>query len=217
MTKKKTVNKAVSTYILVDRSGSMAGNWDETLGSINAYVEELGKDSVKDDKITVAVFDSSNETHFDVVRDAVTHKTWKILTDEDATPRGGTPLYDSFGKMAALMEQANDTKSVIVVMTDGWENSSKEVDAKGAVTIKERLEKKGWGVIFLGADFDAITQAGEVGVTFSKTLNMTKGNYSASLSAVSKNTRMYANLSCSSAADAALDFSDEDRKIADGK
>ena len=212
MTTKKVENKAVSTYILVDRSGSMVGNWAETLGSINAYVEELGKDSVKDDKITVAVFDSGHGPVFEVIRDAVTHETWTILTDADAIPRGGTPLYDSFSKIATIMESADDEKSVLVVMTDGWENASVEItDPKDVQAIRERLENKGWEILFLGADFDAMKQAASFGVSSSKTLNMSAGNYTSAMLSNAGKSRAYATYDCS------IDYSDEDRKIADGK
>ena len=212
MSKKKTVNKAVSTYILVDRSGSMAGNWSETLGSINAYVDELAKDSVKGDKITVAVFDSSNEPLFEIVRDAVTHAKWSELTDADATPRGGTPLWDSVGKMAALMESANDTKSILVVMTDGWENSSVEITTEeGVKEVTKHLEDKGWEIMFLGADFDAVGQASSMGISAGKSLNMKSAAYTSAMVSNAGKVRAYASLDC------AIDYSDEDRKIADGK
>lgn len=215
-TTKKT-NKAVSTYILLDRSGSMASNWVETLGAINAYVEELAKDSVKGDRVTVATFDFGSQTYFDVIRDRVSHSDWETLSNDDATPRGSTPLYDAVGQMAALMEQANDKKSVLVVMTDGYENASKDVNQQGARDIVKRLADKGWETVFLGADFDAMAQAGAVGVGTGKTLNMTASNYTASMGNLAGKTRAYAGASGQSLSSAALDFTDEDRKLATEK
>ena len=43
-------------YILLDRSGSMAGKWGEALSAINAYVDELKSGKTKS-KITLVCFD----------------------------------------------------------------------------------------------------------------------------------------------------------------
>jgi Mg-chelatase subunit ChlD len=155
-------------FILLDRSGSMGGSmWVEALGAINGYVQKLAEDNV-DTGVTLAVFDSNNP--FEVIRDRITPKTWKKVTNEDAMPRGGTPLNDAAGKLIDLAEKGTPhggqyDKVAIIVMTDGHENASKEYTTE---KIKARLDvcrSKNWQVIFLGANFDNASQATMLGAT----------------------------------------------------
>lgn len=148
-------------FILLDRSGSMHGLlWTEALNSVNSYVKKLAEEKV-DTGVTLAVFDTGNDgrVDFQVVRDRIIPSTWKPVTDADATPRNGTPLNDATARLIALAEGGNYEKVVLVIMTDGYENASKEYTVK---QIKDRLDAcraKQWVVIFLGASFDNAAQA----------------------------------------------------------
>ena len=188
----------MNVYILLDRSGSMASLWNEAIGSINGYVDELKMS----DKIHFAVFDSVSH---DVIRDGKV-KDWKAVTSEAVQPRGGTPLYDSVGKIMAEAEEADAKKTVLVVMTDGYENASKE---HSQTSIKEKVkqfEEKGWEVLFLGANFDAVESvSGSVGVLSSKTMNIGAGNMFDAMRSVSSYTTAYA------ATGASINFTEADK------
>lgn len=195
----------LNAYILLDRSGSMSTRWDEALSSINAYVAGLAKGSAV---VTLATFDSHDGMKFDVVRDSVPAGEWKSVTDADATPRGMTPLFDAIGRVASLAETASTSKTVVVVMTDGVENASREhtkVTAKAAV---DRCKAKGWEVVFLGADFDAFGEGAKVGVDSGKVLNMSAGAYVQSMSDLGVKSMAYARGA------GPILFSDKDRKAA---
>jgi Mg-chelatase subunit ChlD len=208
---KKETKTDLNAYILLDRSGSMSGRWAEALSSINAYVEGLAKSDVPA-KVTLATFDGQDGLQFDVIRDAVAAKKWNVVTGADATPRGMTPLFDALGRAVALAEKANDDKTVIVVMTDGAENHSREVTKQGAKTALDRCKAKGWQVVFLGADFDAFGEAAQVGVAAGQSLNMAAGNYGATMRNLATQTVCYA-----ASADTSISFSAEDRAVASGK
>jgi hypothetical protein len=75
---KKEIMKQVNSYIVLDRSGSMASNWAETLGSVNGYVAALKNTDELEHTITVVAFDSVNP--FDIVRDAVSLSGWTDIT-----------------------------------------------------------------------------------------------------------------------------------------
>jgi uncharacterized protein with von Willebrand factor type A (vWA) domain len=159
----------MNVYILLDRSGSMQALWNEAIGSINAYVSKLKPST----KVHLAVFD--NVSH-DVVRD-VKAKDWTDVSETEITPRGGTPLYDSCGKIMAVAEADNSKKTIMVVMTDGYENASKEYNKEAIQAKVKSFESKKWEVIFLGANFDSVeTVSGSVGVASSKTMNYASGN-----------------------------------------
>lgn len=152
-------------FVLLDRSGSMCGPlWNEALNSVNSYVKKLAEEKV-DTGVTLAVFDtgSMGNLDFQVIRDRIIPSTWKTVTSDEVSPRNSTPLNDATAKLIALAEAGNYEKVVLVIMTDGHENASREYTVK---QIKDRLDAcrlKEWVVIFLGANFDNAAQAASYG------------------------------------------------------
>lgn len=207
MAKKETKEKTAD-FILIDQSQSMTGKWSEALSSVNSYVEGINK-ATPNSKITVVTFDSMG---FNIIRDGVKAKDFKAVTNEDAKPRGMTPLYDSLAKLVQLAVKENAKKTVIVVMTDGEENCSKEITTKeGAANIIKGCQDKNWQVVFLGADFDAFGQANSVGVSAGQTMVMTRGNYDVTMNTLAASRSMYV------ASGTDISFSDKDRNAAKGK
>src|SRR6185295_9059209 len=162
---------AIHSYILLDRTGSMEPIWSEALSSVNAYADGLatldGGPRVDAD-ITLAVFDAQDGLQFDVLRDDVDAERWKKVTNDEVSPRGMTPLYDAIGKIVNLAEKDRPHKAVIVIMTDGEENSSTELNKKAAKAALDRVRAKGWEVVFLGAEFSNFNDAEGVGQTASR-------------------------------------------------
>lgn len=191
-------NDSVHSYILLDRTGSMGSIWDEALGSVNAYAKSVGEadegeteaDTI-DTNITLAVFDHHETFQFDVLRKDVPAQNWNEVTDKDASPRGMTPLFDAIGRVVTLAEADAPEKAVIVIMTDGRENSSKEITKDGAKAALERAEKRGWEVVFLGADFASFGDAQAVGMTSNKTMALSPGRMQESMSRLAKKSRSY--------------------------
>lgn len=181
-------------YILLDRSGSMQSLWVEALSSVNAYAKELSNktdgDAV-DGHITLAVFDGQEGLQFDLLRRKQPALHWEKVTDREAAPRGMTPLLDALGRLIALAETDNPDKAVIVVMTDGQENASREVTRDGVKAALDRVKAKGWDVVFLGANFDNISDASAVGVFASQQMAMAPGTMSASMERMAKKSRAY--------------------------
>jgi hypothetical protein len=181
-------------YILLDRSGSMQSLWVEALSSVNAYAKELDNkadgDAV-DSHVTFAIFDDHNGIQFDVLRRKQPALHWEKVTDNDASPRGMTPLLDAIGRIIALAETDNEKKAVIVVMTDGQENASREVTREGARAALDRVKARGWDVVFLGANFDNISDASSVGVGGAQQLSMAPGAMSDSMRMMAKKSRAY--------------------------
>ena len=200
--------KALYAAILLDRSGSMETRWAEALGAVNAYARALA-----DAEVTLATFDGVDGLKFEVIRDRVAPGAWKDVTPSEAGPRGMTPLYDAFARVVALADAAARERTVIVVMTDGAENASREVDRESARSIVERCREKGWQVVFLGADFDAFSQAGGIGVPMGMTLNMKSGGFRSALQRLARRTREFAD----AAEPSPIEFTDEDRDEAAGK
>ena len=189
----------MNIYILLDRSGSMETMWNEALGSINGYIKKLKKS----DQIHLAAFD--NVSH-DIVRDCKA-KDWKDITREEINPRGGTPLYDSCGKIMTLAESYGGKKALLVVMTDGYENASQEYTQAAIKAKVKSWEEKKWEVVFLGANFDSVeTVSGSVGVASGKTLNYGAGNFARGMDMLSTVTAAYATTGAS------INFTDADKQ-----
>ncbi|MBY9066425.1 VWA domain-containing protein [Hyphomonas sp. WL0036] len=214
----KPKSETVQSYILLDRTGSMSNIWDEALSSVNAYADSFAEDApgaeiAGDDiktAVTVAVFDYQDGMQFDILRDKVVPKNWKEVTDDEANPRGMTPLFDAIGKMVARAEADNPEKAVIVIMTDGLENSSREFTRDGAKAALERAEKRGWEVIFLGAEFASFGDAESVGVTASQTMAVGQGRMKDSMDTLAQKARAYGKGAAPS-----VEFNAEDRAAAD--
>lgn len=178
-------------FILLDRSGSMASRWVEALGAINGYVKKLADDNV-DTGVTMACFDLSGASmSFDILRDRITPKTWKPVSNEDAEPRGSTPLNDATGKIVALAKDGNYDKVAMIIMTDGHENASKELTTPQAKALLDECRAKGWQVIFLGADFDNTAQAASFGNATRSTVTVAAGNFVAALHATASKRGSY--------------------------
>lgn len=201
----------VQTYILLDRTGSMSSIWNEALGSVNSYAAKVmdPSDGEKvDAKLNVAVFDAQDGLQFDVLRRNVAAGGWTDLTSDEASPRGMTPLFDAIGKLVALAETDAPEKAVIVIMTDGAENASREFDRKGAQAALDRVKARGWEVVFLGAEFANFNDAEAVGMAASQSMAVGEGQFAASMDRLAQKSRSYA------AGKGKVEFNEEDRAVA---
>lgn len=199
-------------FILVDRSGSMGGSmWKEALSAVNAYVKNLAKDNVETG-VTVAFFDSGfdGKLDFQVVRDRITPKTFRPLSDNDGVPRGGTPLSDAVGKVVALAEAATYDKVALIIMTDGHENSSREYSVEQAKAALDRCRGRDWVVTFLGANFQNDNQALQYGNHLGNTAFVAAGNLCDSMSTLGAKRGIYTSTAFGSAA-ATMSFTDDEK------
>jgi hypothetical protein len=192
---KPAKHPAIHSYILLDRTGSMEPMWTEALSSVNAYADGLasldGGPRVDAD-ITLAAFDAQDGLQFDVLRDGVDAEDWRKVTDREVAPRGMTPLYDAIGRIVSLAEKDHPEKAVIVIMTDGEENSSTEMTKKSAKAALDRVRSKGWEVVFLGAEFSNFDDAESVGQSASRNMAVSKDQLSDSMNRLAQKSKDFA-------------------------
>lgn len=197
----KKNEKALNAYILLDRSGSMANRWEEAISSINAYVDGLAGEkkgiwpaSKKiDASVTVALFDDHQGIQYQIIKDHVGLKEWEPIDSAIYKPRGGTPLFDAAMRIFADAKAVDASRTIIVIMTDGQENSSKEATKEMMKKEVEKAKLQGWEVIFLGADFDTYTHtASGLNVAATKTATMHQGQYGDFMRGLSNQTVAYA-------------------------
>lgn len=159
--RKKAAPKVVNIRFVIDRSGSMASIKNETIGGFNSFIDEQRELPGKA-KVTYIQFDHVYET---VYRDMDIKEVPK-LNGLMYQPRGYTALYDAIGTaLSEGMERSNpDEQNILVVLTDGAENSSKEYKQGDVKRLMNRAEDQGWKVLFLGANIDVAQVSSGIGM-----------------------------------------------------
>lgn len=194
----------MNVYILLDRSASMQNQWGEALSSINGYVKELPKET----NVYLAAFD-----HDYVVMRNTKSNYWEPVSPSELEPRGNTRLFDSAARIMQRAIDDNAEKTIVVVMSDGEENSSlnfRQADVKALANV---LDSKKWELVFLGANFDKVGEVAmnNFGRTSNKFVNMTTGNMADyTTTTLAASSRSYASTG------AAFNFTDEDKARARG-
>lgn len=166
--------KKFHSVVILDRSGSMDLVRDKTVSGVNEYIQTLDKDN-GDMVFTLAVFNSkgsfgsNSKLDIEYLYDNQKISEVKPLTSEQYSPIGGTPLLDAIGTVITKIEglyKGKKTKPDISVMivTDGEENSSVEYTKEAIKKLIEDREKGNWGFAYLGANQDAWSVAGGIGI-----------------------------------------------------
>ncbi|MFH1037563.1 MAG: vWA domain-containing protein [PVC group bacterium] len=168
--------------IILDRTGSMESIRDDTIGGFNAFLKEQ-KNRPGTATLTLVQFDTQDP--YEVIHDFTPIKDVPGLTRETYVPRASTPLLDAMGRgindlekrLRRLTEEERPGKVVMVIITDGQENSSREF-SKDQVEkmIKEHEEKDGWQSVFLSADLSAIGDALDYGFQQRKAMMFDKSS-----------------------------------------
>ncbi|MEZ5961926.1 MAG: vWA domain-containing protein [Hyphomonadaceae bacterium] len=198
-------------YILLDRSGSMENCRDTTIDAFNEYVMGLRRSDEVDARVTLTIFDSHS---IDTLQQAEPAKSSLELNRQSYVPRASTPLLDAIGHAVADIDKValrTDEKVGLVILTDGFENASKE-HTKETIRklLMDRQDNKGWLVTFLGADIDAFAEAGSIGIKGGQYLALKKGKLRQSMEYARASQERYASTGNINAAD----FLDEERKDA---
>ena len=159
----KKPNNEMDIIFIMDRSGSMTGFSEDTIGGFNSFIE---KEKEKDitTYVTTILFDNDYEILYE--RKEI-NKVEK-LTEKEYWPRGSTALLDAIGKTITSFERKIDGKALVVIMTDGYENASVEFSKK---QIKEMIDKHDWEFIYLGAEIDSYSEASQFGFSKSRIAN----------------------------------------------
>ena len=162
-----STNKSELIFVL-DKSGSMNGLESDTIGGFNSTIEahkKLGSDV----RVTTVLFD----TNIELLHDRIDIEALSPLTTEQFQVGGMTALLDAIGvaihKIRNVHKQTapnhQPEQVIVVIITDGHENSSKEYLRKDIKKlIKHQQDKYGWEFLFLGANIDAVSEADSLGI-----------------------------------------------------
>lgn len=178
--REQVVTRTLIGFVL-DESSSMGNVIDPTISGFNEYVETIRKD-VKNASLALTQFSS-----FRLEVGAVTPINDVVpLTRKTYVPNGMTPLYDAIGATIEQVERlaTKDDVVIIVVQTDGQENTSKTFTQKQIFDTITDKTKKGWTFVYLGADQDAWGASQYLGFTQGNTVRYASGHTQAMYTAV---------------------------------
>jgi uncharacterized protein YegL len=161
----KPIKPITHVLFVTDMSGSMAGLAADVRGGFNSYVEELKRQKAANGtryRLSVTVFDTF------MLPLCVNAKLSEVpaLTSDNYTPRGMTALLDAVGKTVAGFDAAlgEEDRVLLVIQTDGAENSSREWTWKAIQDLLAEKEATGrWSIVYLGQGRDAWAQGHRFG------------------------------------------------------
>ena len=153
---------------ILDKSGSMGGLEQDTIGGYNAMLE---KQKALDGEalITTVLFDN----RYELLHDRIDLRAVSPITEKEYYVGGTTALLDAIGITINKIVNAHKhtakeyraDKVLFVITTDGMENASREYDyGKIKAMVERQKSEHDWEFIFLGANIDAIDVAGRFGI-----------------------------------------------------
>ena len=143
---------------VIDESGSMNTKIDQTISGFSEFMQKMVRDH-SEASLTLIKFNDRITTVY--TNKPVTQV--QSLDIETYTPHGMTALYDAVGEAAKLL---SDEQTIVVIITDGEENSSKNYTNDEIKTIIKHLEAtEKWSFIFLAENMKVHQQAQRMGVT----------------------------------------------------
>lgn len=179
--KKKVTTPAKKTIITIvmDETGSMQGRKEVTISGYNEFIDSQKDAGLGECQATLVKFNSGN---ISCAYQGIPIADVPKMTSRDYRPTGNTPLYDALGQAITdtkkQVKNVNDVLQklaggsdtyapyvVVMVMTDGEENSSTQYSREQIFQMVNECQKEGWSFVFIGADMDSWAAASAMGVT----------------------------------------------------
>ena len=221
LTNKQNISMKTRIFnlIIIDESGSMQSIKKAAIDSVNETIQTIRSAQKKHEDqehyVSLVTFNDDVKTVYEC--GAVNEV--KELTAETYRPDCCTALYDAMGiSLNALRKKvAEDDKVLVTIVTDGYENASKEYDGKAIKALVDELKAKDWIFAYIGANQDVEAVAATISITNVMQFEATPlGTAVMGARVGSARTRLFdriADLGCNfCAAEANEDFFDEDDK-----
>lgn len=199
---KKDYTKIV---FVVDRSGSMSSIANDIIGGYNKFISD--QKALKHGTCDVSFYQFDNS--YEVVYENTPIDVVKDLDNKTFVPRGGTALLDAVGKridnlgqqLSKLPEPERPEKVLVVIITDGEENSSRSYNWE---TVKQAVEHQTnvykWQFTYIGANQDAWSVGANIGIAANASLTYAANSKGSTnmFSSLSANTTLYRSATSSS-------------------
>jgi hypothetical protein len=197
---------------ILDRSGSMQGLENDTIGGFNALLAKQKAES-GEALVTTALFDDK----LTLLHDRIDIRGVRPITDKEYFVRGSTALLDALGAVISKIinahrytdEALRPGKVIFFITTDGQENASHEYSLKQIRGMIERQRDEfQWEFVFLGANIDAVAEAEKYGIRRDRT-----AKYAADATGTQLNYSVMSEMASNIRADIKLEETDWQEKI----
>jgi hypothetical protein len=157
----------VFNLIILDESGSMASIKKAALDGLNETLQSIrnAQKTHKGLQNHYVMLVSFNSAGIRTIFDNIPVSQLRMLTNDDYQPDECTPLYDAMGKtLSGLRRRLTgevQSQALVTIITDGYENASREYTGKMIKQMVEELKALGWVFVYIGAnqDVDAVADA----------------------------------------------------------
>lgn len=172
---KKWGKKLTLVGIVLDKSGSMLSIKQQAIDGFNEQLEELRSSVDKNHtvKAMVTLFGSTIEKQSSLKDVEDIHR----LTSKTYKPSGMTAMYDAVGAtISALQNQfvppGTNVGYLVVVVSDGMENYSKEYNAPAIRSLVTECQDTGkWTFVYVGANQDLTKVSRDLNIPVLNTLS----------------------------------------------
>ena len=157
----------IFNLIIIDESGSMQSIKKAAIDSVNETIQSIRaaaeKYSDQEHMVSLVTFHDDVKTIYECVPVIEVEE----LTAETYKPKCSTALYDAMGmSLNTLRPKVAETDKVLVtVVTDGYENASKEYSGKAIKALVDELKSKNWVFVYIGANQDVEAVAATISIT----------------------------------------------------
>ena len=154
---------------IIDESGAMYRSTDDVIGGFKSTIEEQKK--VTDGKCAVSLFkfnSTVSELYLGKDVNEIENLTY-VAGGCTAMNDGIGTAIDKIGKwLSDMKEDERPSKNLIVIMTDGQENASKEYSFdRVKEMIKHQEEKYNWTFMYMGTDITSMEDVNKLGIRMS--------------------------------------------------
>ena len=182
----------IHVCFVVDKSGSMYSSKNDVIGGFKKVIDE--QKAQKEGQCSVSLFTFNGA----VKEDYLGRDVREINGLDDYDPSGMTAMNDGIGTaidrvgewLRDMPESERPEQNLIVIMTDGEENSShKYTLAKVKEMIQHQTEKYSWRFMYIGTDITTTKDADNLGIKMSA--YSSRSNYGRSYDIINSATNAY--------------------------
>lgn len=153
------MNSKIYNVVILDKSGSMTSIRNQAVDSVNetfGCIRSMRKKNAEQEQfVTLVAFCGCEQK---VIYENAPIEKVNNITPSDYEPCCMTPLYDAIGNVCTRLHTTvkdDESASVAVtIITDGYENASREFSAKAIKALIEAYKQEGWMFAYIGADHD---------------------------------------------------------------
>ena len=157
----------IFNLLILDESGSMCSIEKQAIDGVNETLQSVRAAQKKyEDQEHYVSFVTFNSSSIKTVLDRVEATKVEDITPAQYNPSCSTPLYDAIGKSVMELKKsvAENDKVLVTIITDGYENASREYGQSSVKALTEKLGQRGWTFAYIGANQDAMAVSHGLGI-----------------------------------------------------